>query len=410
MKHKNIFRAVLIYVAGLVIASPVFSKEFKLPDTGQELCYNWDSIIECPSAGEDFYGQDGTYSINPPALIDNGDGTIKDKVTGLTWEKKTEGIETVTHAEALLYCENLVLGGSDDWRLPTRPEYSAVLNYGVISPALDHDIFPGEPGSGDTASYWTTSDYYDNTSQVWKIKIAFGLIDKFSKTASMGKVRCVKGNVLPTAKFVDNGDGTVTDKSTGLMWEQKTDDGGPGDKDIKRTWNDSMKYCESLTLGGYTDWRLPNTKEQERIVDLGKSHPAVDTQFFPNTQNAIYWSGTSCSGCHKFKALSVDYTDGKLYFGVKFRNGEYPENYERCVRSTTGICPAKQVLGVNNPQLENLRDFRDSKLANSALGRKVIQIYYNNADSINAALDRSPTLRGVARRVLEMIAPIVGKN
>ena len=79
MKHKNIFCAVLISVAGLFIASPVFSKEFKLPDTGQELCYNWDSIIECPNAGEDFYGQDGTYSINPPDLADNGDGTIKDK-------------------------------------------------------------------------------------------------------------------------------------------------------------------------------------------------------------------------------------------------------------------------------------------------------------------------------------------
>ncbi len=273
MKHKKIFRAVLIYVAGLVIASPVFSREFKLPDTGQELCYNWDSIIDCPSSGEDFYGQDGTYSINPPDLTDNGDGTIQDKLTGLTWEKKTEGIETVTYAEALLYCENLVLGGSDDWRLPTRPEYSTVLNYGVISPALDHDIFPGEPGIGDTASYWTTSDYHDNTSQVWKIKISFGLIDKNSKTGSMGKVRCVTGTVLPTAKFVDNGDGTVTDKSTGLMWEQKTDDGSTGDKDIKRTWNASMQYCESLTLGGYTDWRLPNTKEQERIVDLGKELP-----------------------------------------------------------------------------------------------------------------------------------------
>ena len=54
-------------------------------------------------------------------------------------------------------------------------------------------------------------------------------------------------------------------------------------------------------------------------------------------------------------------------------------------------------------------NFRDSRLANSAIGPKAIQIYYNNADSINAALDRSPALRGVARRVLEMIAPMAGK-
>ena len=252
MKHKNIFRAVLICLAGLVIAAPVFSKEFTLPDSGQEICYDWDKIIDCPKEGEDFYGQDGTYSIHPPDLIDNGDGTIQDKLTGLTWEKKTEGIETVTYAEALSYCENLVLGGSDDWRVPTRPEYSTVLNYNVVSPALGRDIFPGEPGVGDTSSYWTTSEYHDNASQVWKIKIAFGLIDKTSKTGSI-KIRCVRGNVLPTARFVDNRDGTVTDKSTGLMWEQKTDDGSSSDKDIKRTWNDSMQYCESLTLGGHTD-------------------------------------------------------------------------------------------------------------------------------------------------------------
>ena len=74
------------------------------------------------------------------------------------------------------------------------------------------------------------------------------------------------------------------------------------------------------------------------------------------------------------------------------------------------ICPAKQMLGADNPKLENLRDFRDSKLAQSAVGRKAIQIYYNNADSINAALERSPALQAVARRVLEAIAPMVGKN
>jgi hypothetical protein len=78
--------------------------------------------------------------------------------------------------------------------------------------------------------------------------------------------------------------------------------------------------------------------------------------------------------------------------------------------TTTTGCPAKQVLGADNPQLESLRDFRDSKLAQSAVGRRIINIYYNNADSINAALERSPVLRAVARRVLEMIAPMVGRK
>ena len=74
-----------------------------------------------------------------------------------------------------------------------------------------------------------------------------------------------------------------------------------------------------------------------------------------------------------------------------------------------GSCPAAKLLGQDNPDLENLRAFRDSTLAQSAVGRKVIQIYYNNADSINAALDSSPALREAARRMLESIAPLLGR-
>jgi hypothetical protein len=74
------------------------------------------------------------------------------------------------------------------------------------------------------------------------------------------------------------------------------------------------------------------------------------------------------------------------------------------------LCPAKKALGENNPNLENLRDFRDSKLAHSAVGRRIINIYYTNADSINAALERSPALRAATRRVLEVIAPMVGRK
>jgi len=73
----------------------------------------------------------------------------------------------------------------------------------------------------------------------------------------------------------------------------------------------------------------------------------------------------------------------------------------------TELCPAQQVLGENNLKLDNLRSFRDGKLAQSTIGRKVIAIYYTNAESINAALDRSTALRAMARRVLETIAPVV---
>ncbi len=76
----------------------------------------------------------------------------------------------------------------------------------------------------------------------------------------------------------------------------------------------------------------------------------------------------------------------------------------------TAKCPVVGVLGKDDPAVAMLRQFRDSILAQNAVGRKGIQIYYNNADSINAALEQSPALRAVTRRVLEIIAPMVGKN
>jgi len=68
------------------------------------------------------------------------------------------------------------------------------------------------------------------------------------------------------------------------------------------------------------------------------------------------------------------------------------------------------VLGKDNPKLENLRSFRDNTLAKNTVGRKLIAIYYNNSESINAALNRSPALRAIAKNMLEVIAPMVGNK
>jgi hypothetical protein len=73
-------------------------------------------------------------------------------------------------------------------------------------------------------------------------------------------------------------------------------------------------------------------------------------------------------------------------------------------------CPFVNLLGDGYPNLANLRSFRDKTLIKNTIGRKIVAIYYNNVDSVNAALDRSPFLRAVTRRVLEVIAPMVGKN
>ncbi|MDY0236566.1 MAG: DUF1566 domain-containing protein [Gudongella sp.] len=83
--------------------------------------------------------------------------------------------------------------------------------------------------------------------------------------------RLVRGNPeYGINSFVDNDDGTVTDLATGLMW-QKADSGTGMD------WEESLQYSEDLELAEYSDWRLPNAKELQSIVDYNRSIAATDS-------------------------------------------------------------------------------------------------------------------------------------
>ena len=88
------------------------------------------------------------------------------------------------------------------------------------------------------------------------------------------------GYSIYTPFFINNGDGTVTDTVTGLMWQKN--DGG------EMTIQNAQLYCNTLTLGGYTNWRLPNAYEGYSIVNLGHLNPALDTNYFTKN-NAEYW-------------------------------------------------------------------------------------------------------------------------
>ena len=87
----------------------------------------------------------------------------------------------------------------------------------------------------------------------------------------------------------------------------------------------------------------------------------------------------------------------------------YTFSYTTGQQTQSGACPAATALGENAPDLEKLRQLRDSRLAQSALGRKLIEIYYNNAESINGALEDSPALRAAAKGMLEAIASVAGE-
>ncbi|WP_372751368.1 DUF1566 domain-containing protein [Labilibaculum sp.] len=301
-----------------------FSKKLTYPlvDTKQNEAYNNSNIIALPSKGEEFYGQDACYQGNQPSYTDNGDGTITDKVTGLMWEKDMGS--KVSPEEALQKSENSSLAGYTDWRIPSIKElYSLIIFTGQVKGAkaidlfIDTDYFNqplGDPSLGEReidAQTASSTEYIGKTMNgdetIFGVNFIDGRIKGYPKyrkrTGAIIKryFRLVRGNNdYGKNNIVDNGDGTVSDYSTGLMW-QKSDDG------IGRNWEESLAYAENLKLSKYTDWRLPNAKELQSIVDYSRSpqtssSPAINPLFAtteitdPNGKKGQYpffWTSTT---------------------------------------------------------------------------------------------------------------------
>ncbi len=103
------------------------------------------------------------------------------------------------------------------------------------------------------------------------------------------------GVASPDPRFTDNGDGTVTDNLTGLMWAKDANLGGV------MIWNAAIDYANNLSLGGEgcgssntcTDWRLPNRFELESLLDLGNSPAFPSGHPFLNFAGTYYWSSTT---------------------------------------------------------------------------------------------------------------------
>jgi len=92
-----------------------------------------------------------------------------------------------------------------------------------------------------------------------------------------------------TARFVDNGDGTITDTQLNVMWSKATL------TDAYVTHAQAEKLCADLDLGGHTDWRLPTRIELLALVDDTRYRPAIDSEAFPDTRSDDYWTGTTCA-------------------------------------------------------------------------------------------------------------------
>ena len=315
---------------------------YPIVDTNQTKFFGNSSEISTPAENEDFFGQDGSYSGLQPNYQDNGDGTITDLNTGLMWQKKPDFDndgdidydDKMTYDEAISYAEGFSLAGYDDWRLPSIKElYSLIIFSGIdpsgwegedasqLTPFIDTNYFDfayGDTNAGERIidAQFASSTLYVGTTMndattMFGVNFADGRIKGYPKDEMTDKRRgkvgakkffvlYVRGNnEYGVNDFQDNDNGTITDNSTGLMWMQN-------DNGTALTWQEALNYAENFEYAGYSDWRLPNAKELQSIVDYTRSpsttnSAAIDPIFNStqitdeggNSNYPFYWSGTT---------------------------------------------------------------------------------------------------------------------
>ncbi len=391
----------------LLLAGPIASGQNSTPvtndlsypvvDTNQSLCYEKVDDIICPASGANFYGQDAQYSDNPPSYTNNNNGTITDNITGLTWQQAAGDKKTQSEALAELASGSFSFADHTDWRLPTIKElYSLILFNGTdasgyegtdtssLIPFIDTtylDFVYGDT-TGERiidSQYLSSTEVKDGTNNgaasVFGVNFADGRIKGYElqigpveKDFFVLYVRDNTSQDYGTNSFMDNGDSTVIDKATGLQWMK-------ADSVTGMNWQAALAYCENLTLAEHTDWRLPDAKELQSIVDYSRapesdSTAAIDPVFnstsITNEANQMdwpyYWTGTTngawngkggwgiyisfgramgnMNGWVDVHGAGAQRSDPKYNDGTDYSEGHGPQgdairidNYVRCVRN-----------------------------------------------------------------------------
>ena len=310
-----------------IAAAEVETGLYPVVDTGQSYCYDANNSMLCPAEGEAFYGQDAQIQGNAPSYTDNEDGTVTDNVTGLMWQQDPG--DKMTYDEAVAGAESFSLAGRDDWRLPTIKELYSLILFSGYDPSgfsgdssalisfIDAETFMFEYGDESAneriidSQFISSTEYVSTTmgenKTVFGVNFADGRIKGYPVGAVPGQaegklffVLYVRGNPdYGVNDFVVNGDGTITDRATGLTWMQ-------ADSGTAMDWEEALAYCQQVDTGGYEDWTLPNAKELQSIVDYSRSpltsqSAAIDPLFQATpivderggSNFGFYWSSTT---------------------------------------------------------------------------------------------------------------------
>lgn len=191
--------------------------------------------------------------------------------------------------------------------------------------AIENNARGACPSAGDETAL---EQFLDGTTTDVAAALAGGPLAGRARTLKTGQAQCwnASGQVIPCAGtgqdgewqtgldrvYVDNGDGTITDTRTGLMWEKLTRDGTIHDKEHLYSWGEAFSVklagLNALGFAGYRDWRVPNVNELYSLVRLHQYSPAIASPAFhancivgctvltcscTYTQSAMYWTSTS---------------------------------------------------------------------------------------------------------------------
>ncbi len=384
----------------LALAGAAHAAPYPVPDTGQTACYGATKKIRCPAEGQAFAGQDAQVRGRQMSYTDNRDGTVTDTVTGLIWMKspdlngdgKIRANDKLSYKKGVSFAHNASLAGHDDWRLPTIKELYSLMNFSGIdpsgvkttnsnrlSPFLDKSVFDfayGDVKSGERIidAQMASSDLFVGRTNpnaragtLFGVNFADGRIKGYGlKLHGRDKtfyVMLVRGRTGHGKNAIsDNGNGTVTDASTGLMWTK-------GDSGKPLSWQEALAWAEQANAQnylGHSDWRLPNVKELQILVDYKRSPSTSGSAAISPIFNATpiqneagqkdygaYWSSTTHANISRKPGIAAAYVNFGRAMG--YMGGHWVDVHGGAQRSDPKVGSAADYLKGHVPQGDAIR-------------------------------------------------------
>jgi len=287
-------------------------------ETDQDTCHDTlGNQINCRNSG-----QDASHKRSAKAGFSNrfkaNEDCVQDMLSGLVWKKHAALSEfPLSWPEALQFVQKLNNSAdivSNAWRLPTRRELFSLVSHQHVNPALplEHpfaNVFNGY--------YWTGTTCARLPDQAWYVHMGGGRVYRGMKHGSymVWPVSKVKSNSVITQNRFTATEHVFFDKHTGRQWYA-----GGRRLDRPCSWEEALcavRRLNDASKSGYSDWRLPNIRELESLVDDNRHSPAFSPGFSIATpQTSGFWSSTTSVYEPRY-AWVLYSTDGAVGVGFK---------------------------------------------------------------------------------------------